>query len=61
MAAPPGFRLLAWAAACTLAGLAAVSWASFGSPASPDAWMGLGVALLAVSALLHWRSSSAGR
>ena len=61
MAAPPGFRLLAWAAACTLAGLAAVAWASLGPTASPDAWMGLGVALLAASALLHWRSSEARR
>ncbi len=61
MPAPPGLRLLAAAALCTLLGLAAVAWSSFGSPASPDVWMGVGVALLAVSGLLHWRSSSASR
>ena len=60
MAAPPGLRQLAAAALCTLLGLAAVAWASFGSQASADLWMGVGVALLAASGLLHWRSSQVG-
>lgn len=61
MAAPPGLRLLAAAALLTVLGLGCVAWSSFGSPSSPDAWMGAGVAMLAGSGLLHWRSSKAGR
>ncbi len=59
MPAPPGLRLLAAAALLTVLGLASVAYASFGSPARPDFWMGAGVALLAASALAHWQSSKA--
>ena len=61
MATPPGLRPLAAAALLTVLGVASVAWASFGSTDAQDVWMGVGVAMLAGSGLLHWLSSKASR
>ena len=58
---PPGLRLLAAAAALTVAGLACLAVPMLGATRAPDGWTSAGVALLAASALLHWRSSRASR